>query len=293
MAKNFLQIFNKYTPSEDEARILLSAQNIKIQADKENRFIQASVDFESLVSKDVLYKIERDIAKAYDLNWVKLLPHYPASLFDSDYVSELLKETECVGIVARGFFNKYRYIYEDKTLTVEIPFTSDGVRLLCDARTPEVMQGIIMSEFGLAIKVNIIHTEDELFFANNNSLDRALEEFDKRLAAEAKSYENRASAAAPVEEEALPRVQTLSKLDHTPEMNDGICKIGVRSFDISSPEYVYGDMFEITPTPIAEITTPMKNVVVVGTTFGYTCELNRAGDKFNISFSTLERGIRE
>ncbi len=289
MAKNFLQIFNKYTPSEEEARILLSAQNIKIQADKENRFIQASLDFESLVAKDTLYKIEKDIARAYELNWVKLLPHYPAHLFDADYVSELLKETECVGIVARGFFNKYRYIYEDKTLTVEIPFASDGVKLLCDARTPEVMQGIIMSEFGLAIKVNIIHTEDEIFLANNNSLDRALEDFDKRLAAEAKSYESRANAKPQTEEsEALPRVQTLSKVDHTPEVKDGICRIGVKSFDISSSEYVYGDVFEITPTAIADIVSPLKNVVVIGTTFGYTCELNRSGDKFNISFSITD-----
>ena len=289
MAKNFLQIFNKYTPSEEEARILLLAQNIGLKVDKENRFIQVDLDFETLISKDVLYKIEKDIAKAHEINWVKLLPHYPAHLFDSDYVSELLKETECVGIVARGFFNKYRYIYEDKTLTVEIPFTSDGVRLLCDARTPEVMQGIILSEFGLAIKVNIIHTEDEIFLANNNSLDRALEEFDKRMAQEAKSYENRAAATAQTEEAAvLPRVQTLSKLDHTPEHNDGICKIGVRSFDISSPEYVFGDMFEISPTPIADIVSPIKSVVVIGTTFGYSCELNRSGDKFNISFSITD-----
>ena len=288
MAKNFLQIFNKYTPSEDEARILLSADNIRIGADKENRALRAELDFKSLVPKDTLYKIERDIAKAYELNWVKLLPHYPAELFDSDYTSELLKETECVGIVARGFFNKYRYIYEDKTLTVEIPFAADGVRLLCDARTPEVMQGIIFSEFGISIKVNIIHTEDEIFLANNNSLERAYEEFDKRLVAEAKLHESRATAPSESEEIVFPRVQTLSTIDRAPELEGGICKIGVSSFDISSPEYIFGDEFEISPTPIADIVNPMKSVTVIGTTFGYTCEPNRAGDKYNINFSITD-----
>lgn len=293
MAKNFLQIFNKYIPEDRHAKILLSATNIRIQADKENRIIQAFMDFPEIVEKDNIYAIENAIAKAYELNWVKLFPHYPTELFDSDYIPELLKETESVGIVARGFFSKYRYNLENNTLTVEIPFVAEGVRLLHDARTPEVMQAIIYSEFNKNIKVNIIHTEDEVFLANNNSLDKALLEFDKGLATAAKNYEQRqeggviASSEQP-EGAMLPRVQTLSKLDNIPVVNDGKCRIGHRTFDISSPEYIYGDVFEINPVPIASITAPTKNITIIGTTFGYTCELNRSGEKYNIAFSITD-----
>ena len=42
MAKTFLQIFGKYAPNERDAEILLSADNIKLQADKGNRIIQFS-----------------------------------------------------------------------------------------------------------------------------------------------------------------------------------------------------------------------------------------------------------
>ena len=45
MAKSFLQIFERYNPSDEYARILERAENIKIQADKENRMLNASVDF--------------------------------------------------------------------------------------------------------------------------------------------------------------------------------------------------------------------------------------------------------
>ena len=291
MAKNFLQIFNKYIPEDSHAEILLKATNIKVHADKENRIIHAAFDMMDIVPKDTLYAIENAIAKAYELNWVKLLPHYPTHLFDSDYVPELLKETESVGIVARGFFSKYRYNLEDNTLTVEIPFIADGVRLLHDARTPEVMQAIVYSEFNKHIKVNIVHTEDEVFLAKNDSLGKAFIEFDKQLANAAKNLDNPTSAQGggqAEEVEALPRVTTLSKLDSTPKNEDGKCTIGHRTFDISAPEYVYGDIFEINPTPIAAITNPTKNVTVVGTTFGYTCELNRSGEKYNIAFSITD-----
>jgi len=75
MARTFLQIFEKYNANEHCARILQNAQNIKIQADKEKRMMQVSVDFPRIVSKDDLYLIENEILKAYALNMVKIMPH--------------------------------------------------------------------------------------------------------------------------------------------------------------------------------------------------------------------------
>ena len=291
MAKTFLQIFEKYKPDEKSATILSRAENIKIQADKGNRLLHVSADFPMLIEKDVLYRIEGEISKAYELNMVKLLPHYPSALFDSDYIPQLLRETENIGIVARGFFSKYRFNLENNTLTIEIPFTENGVRLLYDARTPDVMQGILMSEFGIHIKVNIVHTEDEIFLASNNSLEKYIEDFDKRMAAEAKEYEARMSqkltSAPPSAEEAdmLPRKTSIYDENAVPTVEDGICRIGNGVFDISSPEFVYGEPFVITPTSISDITKPQRNIVILGTVFDYVQEPNRSGEKMNISFS--------
>jgi len=289
MAKTFLQIFDKYKADEKSEAILNKASNIKIQADKENRILQASVDFPELISKDDLYRIENDICKAYELNWMKLMPHYPANLFDSDYVPELLRETESVGIVARGFFDKYRFKLEDRTLTIEIPFSENGVMLLYDGRTPDVIQGIIMSEFGLNIKVNIVHTNDEAFLASNNSLERMFEDFDKRMAEEARKRAT-SSPAAPVEaeSEALPRKTSVYGDQFVPEIKDGLCKIGHATFDISSPEYVFGEQFAITPISISAIDKPQKNITIIGTVFDYSQEPTRSGDKMNISFSVTD-----
>ncbi len=294
MSKTLLQIFERYHPNENTARILEKAANIKLQADKVNRIIQVSADFPVLIAKEDIYRIEIEIAKAYELNWVKLLPHYPAELFGTDYIPELLKETECVGIVAKGFFSKYRYQLEGNTLTVEIPFNENGVALLYDGRTPEVMQGILLSEFGLQVKVNIVHTNDEAFLASNDSLERLMEEFDKRMAQEAKAYEarmaERPTSAAPTTEEAemLPRKMSIFDEVAAPSIEDGICKIGFSSFDISSPEYVIGEPFVISPVSIASIDKPQRNIVVVGTVFGFASEPSRSGDKMSISFAVTD-----
>ena len=290
MAKTFLQIFERYKPNERFAKILDGAQNIKIQADKVNRMLNASVDFSTLVAKDDLYEIEAGIAKAYELNLMKIMPHYPSELFDESYISELMKETEKIGIVARGFFSKYRYRFDDMTLTVEIPFSKDGVALLHDARTPAVMQSIIFSEFGLNVKVNIIHTNDEDFLASNNSLEAMLEEYDKRMAAQAQSYAARVSAPAVSDEpEMLPRKMTLNEENAHVNVEDGICTVGIAKFDISSPEFVIGDPFVISPISIAEIDSPQRNVVIVGTVFDYVQEPTRSGEKMSISFSVTDQ----
>ncbi len=294
MSKTLLQIFERYHANEATAHLLAQAQNIKLQADKENRIIQVSADFPMLITKDEIYRIENEIAKAYELNWVKILPHYPSELFDSSYVSELLRETECIGIVAKGFFSKYRFQLEENTLTVEIPFNENGVALLYDARTPEVMQGILLSEFGLHIKVNIVHTNDEAFLASNDSLEKRLEEFDKRMAQEAKDYEARMAqkltSAAPSTEEAemLPRKMSIFDENIAPMVENGICKIGFSTFDISEPEFVIGEPFVVSPMPIAAINKPQRNIVIVGTVFGFSQEPSRSGDKMSINFSVTD-----
>ncbi len=289
MAKSFLQIFEKYKPSDNFERILQKAENIKIQADKAARMLNASVDFPMLVDKDDIYEIEEGIKKAYQLNMVKIMPHYKSELFDESYIPELMKETEKIGIVAKGFFSNYRYRLEDNTLTVEIPFTKDGVNLLHDARTPAVMQAILFSEFGLQIKVNIIHTSDEDFLASNNSLEQLLEEYDKNFAAGIKEYTARVTAQ-PAQDtpEMLPRKMTLLDENTKADVTGGICVIASSRFDISEPEYVIGDSFVIDPTSIAQITSPQRNVIIVGTVFDYLAEPSRSGERMNITFSITD-----
>ena len=102
----------------------------------------------------------KEVEAAYDLNYVKFLPHFPAELFSADYVPELLKETERVGVVARGFFGKYRYELKENTLIIRIPFSEAGIQLIRSAHTPDIMSRILKSEFDLNVTVEVQNSED-------------------------------------------------------------------------------------------------------------------------------------
>ena len=139
--KSFLEIFNRYKPSDAEIiRVLSCVKETVVRADKEKRLIQAEVKFDEIVHKDILYRIEGEIKTAYSLNYVKLLPKYSASLFDKQYFPQILLETERVGIVARGFFASSDWEFKGDNITVTIPFVSGGVKLLENANTPKIIE---------------------------------------------------------------------------------------------------------------------------------------------------------
>ena len=301
--KTALEILYKYSPDPTARAILNQAQNPVVRADKENRALQMELDFPRLVEKDELYRIEEDVAKAYGLNYVKFLPHYPAELFTADYVPELLKETERVGVVARGFFGTYRYELKENSLIIRIPFSEAGIRLIRSAHTPDIMGRILHSEFGLDIRVSIEIADDfsEAMMDESQAerlaaMDKQIMEADRQYSmtlAERKAAEQNQQNPKPAEEtQILPRVQTLygegSGAVQTPIIENGRVKIGFMDFDISQPEYAVGGEFDIVPTPLSAIDKPMRNIVVLGEVFGFTKEPTRQGDKFNITFDITD-----
>ena len=202
--KNLLDIFSRYTPSAAEGEILRSAAEPRLRADREARMIEIHASFLSPIEKGRLYAIESGIAEAYDLRSVRILPHYPPECFGESYIPQVLTEAERVGIVARGFFSHYTHSLTADKLTLRIPFAEGGVRLLYDASTPDVIGGIIRSEFGLDITVEIEQDPDA-----SPSIDRTREyaALDRSIAEAEQAYHSAKSAPPPTEEKAEPAVQ--------------------------------------------------------------------------------------
>lgn len=104
-------------------------------------------------------------------------------------------ETERTGIVARGFFGNYRYRLNGDKLTFEVPFSDGGVYLLEDAKTHEVMENILRSEFGLNFHVSIEHSDA---FPKNSAgqglIDGRLQVLDSELVTANTEYERALSS---------------------------------------------------------------------------------------------------
>ena len=98
MAKTFKELFNKYLPTAEHNAILDGAEILRSRVDKEKRMIEVTVAFSKIIRKSKLYEIENAVCEAYKIQFCKILPKYPADLFDYDYIPEVLLETERVAV---------------------------------------------------------------------------------------------------------------------------------------------------------------------------------------------------
>ena len=294
MAKTLREYFKKYVPTPEQETILNNAVATNSKIDKVNRIIEVHVDMSYVVPKEELYEIEIGVAKAYDLFLCKILPHYPPVLFESSYIPQILIEAERTGAVAKGFFWNYTYELKDGTLKIKIPFSANGIGLLETAQTPNVIENIIYSEFSVRIKVKIEQNSGFDLDVMSDAYTERMKHYDKQIAQAERSYGEYAEKAvlsndhAEPEEEKLPRLASVFEETTVTSSEDGTIKIGTSIFDISSPEYIIGVPFTITPILISGLTRPTKNVIIVGEVFAYTSEANRAGDKFNVSFGIFD-----
>ena len=293
--KSLGELLYKYLPPEEYKGILEDGVVTRSRVDKENRILEVFADFAYIISKDKLYAIEKEVKQAYQLSCFKLFPHYPLELFGYDYIPQILRETEREGFVAKGFFSDYSYTLDGDELSIKIAFPKNGVRLLERAETPRIIEGIIKSEFGIDIKVTIVHDE----YSNIEMSDaqrQILEQYDRQILQAEKTYgtysqESNADAHNNFvqQTEKLPRLKSVfDQSNATVKKENGVVTIGHRTFDISSPNYVVGVEFEINPVAISSVTRPVRNVTFVGEIFQLTKEANRAGDKINLAFAIFD-----
>ena len=304
--KGFLEIFARYKPAEHLAKVLGNASGITRRVDKNNRYVEIGANFSSIVDKETIYEIEEGMKQAYELNRVMLFPHYPPELFGESYIPEVLREAERIGVVARGFFGSYSHHLKENELLIEIPIPVGGIALMEDAKTPDIISGIIFSEFGIRVHVKIVHVESSAASdyevrrrAQKEAIEQSLAQAEKKythvVASENSGYGGGYGGGfgggAPAQDNTptFPRVPSIYfNEDGDVHLEEGICRIGHSRFDISAPNYVWGDAFELLPTSIATITTPVRNLVVIGEISGFTKEETRNGGKFNISFGLFD-----
>ncbi len=302
MSKTLPEWLKNYHPTEEIFALLQTADpdSIHIRADKGLRAMEIRAKFSQYIPKRTLYMIEEEIQRAYGLSVMRLLPSYPSEWFSEKVIPDLLLELDREGIVAKGFFNRSAYRLNGKTLTLEIPFEKSGVELVCDAKTPKVMEKIIEEEFGIRVDVTVCQVDDFDPNDSHRDLKSKLSEIEEEAKKRNREYDPnpplasntgyRISAPADAKEsEMLPRAQSIYDIDPTPTFGEGgVCRIGHSTFDLSGAEYVYGSPFEIAPTPIALLKEGKANAVIVGEVFNYMEEESRGGDQFDITFDIFD-----
>ena len=297
MSKNLLEIFNRYTPDNASAELLLlaDANGISLRADKEQRIIEVSAPFSRVIPRTDLYRIEEEIRVAYDLNSVRICPVYNATLFDITQIPDLLMETNRRGIVAKGFFDRCEYRLSGNVLDIDIPFTNAGINLIESADTPKLMEKLVRDTYGVVLQVRL-HTLKGFDPDDYQApLQSRIQEMSRDAARAEVQYRQEAQRAPEAivteteeEDKMLPRAASIYGEVPLPEYGEGTCRIGTSVFDIGEPEYVYGEPFEIRPLPIGAIDKPQKNLTIIGEVFDLVREESRGGDRYDVSFAIFD-----
>ncbi len=293
----FDRIFSKYSQSADERSILDMAENVRTKIDRDKRIVEINCDFPQIIPKKDLYQIEESIRAAYELNFVRLIPRYPGELFTKSYMREVMYELQRVGAVSRGFFNEYECRISGDHIEIEISFNNGGVELLYSAKTNEIISNIIYGEFGRRFSVDIKQDSscdvgDGFFAGQLAELEKQARSAQVELAHQ-RAFRHENDEQTVVEEtpdKDFERIATLSAKDVVCEQSENNFHIGGKYFDVSSPEFIIGDEFQIVdPTPIRNIDGPRKNIVVLGEVFGIESKETRRGDKLILTFAVTDK----
>lgn len=293
----FDRIFSKYSQSADERSILDMAENVRTKIDRDKRIVEINCEFPQIIPKKDLYQIEESIRAAYELNYVRLIPRYPGELFTKSYMREVMYELQRVGAVSRGFFNEYDCRISGEHIEIEISFNNGGVELLYSAKTNEIISNIIYGEFGRRFSVDIKQDSscdvgDGFFAGQLAELEKQARSAQVELAHQ-RAFRHENDEQTVVEEtpdKDFERIATLSAKDVVCVQSENNFHIGGKYFDVSSPEFIIGDEFQIVdPTPIRNIDGPRKNIVVLGEVFGIESKETRRGDKLILTFAVTDK----
>lgn len=302
-SRTLSEIFKKVAPALMGAsrEIFDTARDVHLKISREERIAEVSFALPKLYSKRTIYALENIIKEEYELNIVRLLPHYPAELFSVDYMSDVLAEAGRVGVVANGFFDKFDAEMSGETIFVSIPFSSGGIGLLDLAKTARVIEGIIKSEFGLSYKVEIKSSSDAeaeyaAFMARqlaqlNSASEQILVENERLRAAAEAERQKAAEAEAEEAKKVLPRVSSLFTGDESAEtISAGVIKCGRITFDCTEPSLVFGALFPVEKvTPLRAVKATAKEAVILGQVFDIQSRETRRGDKVMFTIAVTDK----
>ncbi len=297
--RTLLEMFPRYAPEGEDKRILSSALDYKLKTNKEERILEARIFFPELVEKDAIYRIERAIKEAYELSVMKIMPQYPSDCFELSYLPEIFREAVNVGAVAYGFFEDYTARYnENGTLLIDIPFCRGGLDMLTEAKTADIVEKIIKSEFSLDVSVRIAQRAD--YLAVTERRQREKESFlERQLKA---SIEYNEEKEREYRENLLRQTEELAEIYETPllggvdtseyDAETQTLVVGGLTLDVASPKVVLGKEINVSSArPLSAMSAEKNKLTIAGQVFEVSSKETKTYDKLNITVGITDNKL--
>ncbi len=283
MAKTFLQLFSKYTPSDNERELLEKVISYTVKADKELRIISTDVVFDFYVPYPVLSKIENEIAEIYELARMEIHPSFMNTPFDVGYIEHVFIELSRKSSTGNGFFSGAfiekldgSEVSENES-TVYISLQNGGRDLLISSGCDIMISDII----------------EKMFFERRNVEFCGITElcYDDLMGIESlpgikfpvPDYVSEEQTEQQVNS-SLNTVNSDREAVATVNIEEGTAQSGYMKFDISEIENVYNAVKDISIIPIRNANLDAGTFTICGEVFGYEKKLTKKQDKCIVTF---------
>ena len=291
--KGFFDVFTRYKPALEKRNLLESATDAKFRYTKAPMRVEVELSFAKHVDAEILYEIEDECRTLYNAESFKIFPHFPPSEYTPERFDEITYEAANCGAVTHGFFSFAHYVDEGDTLRIELPFYETGIEFVRNANTEAILSNILLSRYG--IKKNMLITagkgaeelERQMCERREQILIKAEEENrekikkERALALERKEAEDKANDPY-YGFESRAGISSLAGVNEV--VGENLYQMGATLYDVSEPEHLYGDNFDIVrPTPLSELEKNTQNTVFLGTVFETGQKEIRGSERFTFT----------
>ena len=125
--KRFFDVFGRYSPCKEYRELLERGHSAKFKYIKNPMQVEVEMSFDAHEDAELIYAIEVECRTLYNAQSFKIIPHFPPEAYSIDRFNEIAYEAALCGAVTQGFFADATYSDDGQTVTVYIPFFSEGV----------------------------------------------------------------------------------------------------------------------------------------------------------------------
>ena len=265
------ELFGKYLQDSDKfSDILNSGEILRLDIDKEEKELLATVRFPEIIDKVRLYEFENQLKNSCGLNTFRIFPKYNPNLFSEDYLQHLKTALKRTTSVINGYFDDAVAVYQDKCLTIEL-FHGGGT-LLEKVGVVKEIKKLIFEEFSISVEVRLA---GKLSLTQEEAAD---------LIPDAPPIE--LTPPPPVETVVYPSVSSEKKSEKK-EVSSTRKTIHVQlnnlPFQCENSEVILGKPIREQPMELRQVTAETGKAVVWGEIFAIDSRLTRNEDKVIIS----------
>ncbi|MBR1779677.1 MAG: PolC-type DNA polymerase III [Clostridia bacterium] len=244
-----------------ESSLIDESEVDSIDIDLAARQIAVFAKFSYIISKQVIFDIEKYLKASLNLNKIKINPHFPKETFQGQYYNEIKKEIVKHNAAIVGIMKDSEANIKDENIIISLKH--GGLNLLLEKKIDKKIKDIIKKEFDIDLNVK---------FEGNLTFDLSDESYIEKIKTQEEKIrrENNIKKMEEYETE-----QKNEKEKHTESISFRDHDHLLPSIVLDTAKILTGNLIKVAPTPLKNLNDESGLVTVWGDVFSVDIRLTK------------------